>query len=152
MKLYFQKNLKMDPNNVIQRLRLQGMLNDDTLAIIRIYLRHPIAGLIANMPASTRHPVKDKGPNSPREYMDTSFFDEIKKFESFKEHGGWVGFNPTFVSHLVGCGTLRGTIWGKTRGLLPVVLQSIQYEERVDREKKKEWFEMHPDAQRCSEV
>lgn len=131
-------------------------MNDDVLVIVVSYLgQHPVARLIANMRALTMHVCKEDHPDRPLgqelELMDDSVFDEIKKFDSFEEHGGWVGFNPTFITHLVGCRTLKGTIWGKTHEL-PAVLKIIQVDVHSDRMKKKEWLIMHPDIQSCSEV
>jgi len=147
---------------------LPRTMNDDLLIIIGTFLgHHPVARLIQNMEALTWHAPKeefrDRDLGQDPEYMDDSVFDELKKYNSFEEHGGQVGYNPTFVWHLIGCRTLShdhradypNEGWEAWQGLntnANACVAKIYFEYHFEIGRMREWEEMYPEAQLCSNV
>ena len=87
-------------------------MTSEILFIIGSYMEpHPTAKIISTMSALTMHAVKDDYPGRPLgqklERMDLSVFNELKKFKAFEEHCGDIGFNITYVDHLIGYKTLK---------------------------------------------
>ena len=60
--------------------------------------RHSLAELIATMPLMTSLVVDADKPR-PVQFLDISVFDYIRSFPQKYD----IGYNPTFVWHLIGC-------------------------------------------------
>jgi|688.fasta_scaffold81408_3 hypothetical protein len=116
--------------------------------------RHPLAELIATMPEMTSRvidvdkprPVRVLGEPRQVEFLDISVFDYIRSFPQKYD----IGYNPTFVWHLIGFRVLNHHNCNKNACMQrsfpcngDACMQRIYNEYRSDMFKMREWIELH---------